>query len=530
MLLSADLALAVALGLALGVLLFAATLAPGVVWAVEARGYDVLEYHLQAPREYYEAGRVHFLPHNVYAQFPQQVEMLYLLLMHLRGGPYAAAIACQLLHAFCAVLAVFSLALWSPPGWPRRVALLLAGTTPWLVVTGSLAYVEAGLLLLASTSAGLLLGTLRGGKADSRPALLSGLCAGLAAACKYTAVALVAAPLVAGWLLVPDAWPRRTKLAAIFLSGGLVAFGPWMLRNAAWTGNPVYPLAWSVFDGRHFSDAQHRQWSRAHSLPGATPPVRLAIAARELLGRIDAPRAYRPSLFGPGLWMLAAIGALAVRDRQSALLAGWLAAAIAVWAFATHVPGRFAIPALIPAIWLAARAGCTAAQSGTVRLRTALVVAILALGAGVNLGTIRNLLAREQAHWRRAGLDLGQLVDAVPAFRAAHPASSLPAGAKLWIVGDAAAFYVRSPMHYTVVFNRDPWIEHCAARDDDPAACVRWLRDRGVRYVAFAWNEIERLRSTYGFPGPVTRRWVASLEAAGLKHVRDEGGWSIYRP
>ncbi len=527
-LVSADLALAVALGCSLGVLLFAATLAPGSVWAIEARGYDALEYHLQAPREYYEAGRVHVLPHNVYAQFPQQMEMLYLLLMHLRGGPWAAAIACQLLHAACAILAVGTLALWLPGRWPRRAALLLAGTTPWLVVTGSLAYVEAGLVLFAVQAAGLLIGALRARSAGWETALLSGLCAGLAAGCKYTAVALVAAPLVAGWLLVPMAWSRRVRLAGVALAGVVVAFGPWMLRNAAWTGNPVYPLAWSLFDGRGLSPEQHRQWTRAHSLPDATPRQRMAIAARELLGTLEGWRAFRPSLFGPAVWMLAAVGLLAVRDRIAALLGGWLLAALLIWMFATHIPGRFAIPAIVPAVWLAGRGFAHAIDGGAVRLRVALLTAIAVLGGGMNLLTVGQLVQTEQAHWRRLGLDLAQLVDATPAFQAAHPASSLPAGASVWIVGDAAVFYVRSPMHYTVVFSRDPWIEYCQVHRDDPAACVQWLRGRDVDFVAFAWGEIERLRATYGFPALVSPGWVAALERAGLSHLGEVGTWDLY--
>src|SRR5262249_25234403 len=31
-----------------------------------ATDFDVLEYHLEGPKEYYQAGRIEFLPHNVY--------------------------------------------------------------------------------------------------------------------------------------------------------------------------------------------------------------------------------------------------------------------------------------------------------------------------------------------------------------------------------------------------------------------------------------------------------------------------------
>lgn len=56
-------------GYALGVLLFLATLPPGMVWLAEGFGYDVLEYHLQVQREYFDRGQIHFLPHNVTPTF-----------------------------------------------------------------------------------------------------------------------------------------------------------------------------------------------------------------------------------------------------------------------------------------------------------------------------------------------------------------------------------------------------------------------------------------------------------------------------
>jgi hypothetical protein len=86
------------------------------------------------------------------------------------------------------------------------------------------------------------------------------------------------------------------------------------------------------------------------------------------------------------------------------------------------------------------------------------------------------------------------------------------------LVGDAAVYYVRAPLHYTVVFNRDPWI--AAAADLSPGEAVAWLRSRNVSHVVFSWAEIDRLRGTYGFPAIVTREWVGALQAAGLRRVQ----------
>src|SRR5262249_42161099 len=40
--------------------------------------FDVLAYHLNGPKEWFQAGRIEFLPHNVYTSFPFLTEMLLL--------------------------------------------------------------------------------------------------------------------------------------------------------------------------------------------------------------------------------------------------------------------------------------------------------------------------------------------------------------------------------------------------------------------------------------------------------------------
>jgi hypothetical protein len=78
----------------------AAMALPGLLWNMfgDPLGYDVVEYHLQVPREWYEAGRIVPLRHNAFSFFPFNVEMHYLLAMHLRGGPWAGMYLAQLMH------------------------------------------------------------------------------------------------------------------------------------------------------------------------------------------------------------------------------------------------------------------------------------------------------------------------------------------------------------------------------------------------------------------------------------------------
>jgi len=55
--------------------------------------FDVLEYHLQAPKEWYRQGQITFMPHNVYANMPAGAGMLALLAMNLTGDWWVGALA-----------------------------------------------------------------------------------------------------------------------------------------------------------------------------------------------------------------------------------------------------------------------------------------------------------------------------------------------------------------------------------------------------------------------------------------------------
>lgn len=81
-------------------------------------------------------------------------------------------------------------------------------------------------------------------------------------------------------------------------------------------------------------------------------------------------------------------------------------------------------------------------------------------------------------------------------------------------------FYAPPQCHYTVVFNRDPWLARCA--DSNPADCVDFLRREGVTHVYISWSEVNRLRGTYGFSDVVTPEWAARLTDGGLKLIAEQ--------
>ena len=85
-------------------LIVACTIPPGLTWAVEAWGYDVLSYHLELPREWLAIGRMTGLEHNVYSYLPSLAEAGYMLIGAMRGSVYDAIYAAQLFHGSLADL------------------------------------------------------------------------------------------------------------------------------------------------------------------------------------------------------------------------------------------------------------------------------------------------------------------------------------------------------------------------------------------------------------------------------------------
>jgi hypothetical protein len=330
----------------LGIAMVAAAVPPLRLWKGlgDPLPYDVLEYHLQVPREWYEAGRIVPLLHNVFSFMPFNVEMHFLDLMHLRGGPWVAMYSAQymvLAYMVLAVLAVYGVAERVLPAALRPQGAMLtavaAATTPWLLLLGTVAYDEAGLLLYGALAIAWTLPA----KSGWRDWLLGGVCAGLACGCKYTAVPMV----LLAWPVARAVFAPRPKATCLlwFMLAGLAVWCPWTIRNLFWTGNPVFPEAMNVLGRAHFSPEQAERWEAAHA---ADPQ------SQSLWGRVRAfgEQVLIDKRYGPALWLGAALALALLRRRPEArALAVYIALLAVFWMGFTHLQSRFFVLAIIPA-------------------------------------------------------------------------------------------------------------------------------------------------------------------------------------
>ena len=117
--------------------------------------FDVCEYHLQAPKEFFQQGRIGFVPHNVYANLPLGSEMLSLAAMTALDEGWLGALVGK--TAIAALTLGATLAVWcmvrrygNPAGALLAAAVYIS--TPWILHVSTAGLVEgaaAFYLLLA---------------------------------------------------------------------------------------------------------------------------------------------------------------------------------------------------------------------------------------------------------------------------------------------------------------------------------------------------------------------------------------------
>ncbi len=196
-------------------------------------------YHLQVPpREWYRSHVIIPLHHNVFSYFPFNVEIQYLLAMHLHGGswaPWASMYLAQLMHA--AMCAAAAWAVYGLAGGNKRgiAAGLLTVAVPWTGLLAPVAYNEGGTLLFGILAIGWAIRASR-----VREFLIAGLMAGFAAGTKLSVVPLICigVPIV---ILIGRRAPWRNLFAGsvIYILVALLALSPWLIRK--WRMGPAVP-------------------------------------------------------------------------------------------------------------------------------------------------------------------------------------------------------------------------------------------------------------------------------------------------
>jgi hypothetical protein len=330
--------------------------------------------------------------------------------------------------------------------------------------------------------------------------IFAGYLAGGAVSCKYPAVAFVVLPLFV-WLVTtallsavsPQASRRRlaalgagcARVGALGLAVA-IGCGLWFGKNWALTGNPTYPLLYSVFGGETWDLAKDRQWIAVHG-----PREVSWDALGSDLVRVTMTSEWLSPLVMP----LAALALLGRRKATAWVLAAYFAMVIAVWWLFTHRIDRFWIPALPLAALLAGAGACWSAE----RLWRWGLLAFLVVGTTYGFfaaGSVGGGYSRYFIGLDRARRD----PDRVPPWHL-YLNRHVRQG-RVLLVGDAAPFDLEMPVLYNTCFD-DSIFEQLVSRTPDDLRSPEELRaafaDRGITYVLVHWAEIRRYRRTYGY-------------------------------
>ncbi len=530
----------------IGVLLVAACTTAGWLWDSEARGYDVLSYHLQLPAEWLEMGRIEPLEHNVYSYLPGYVEAAFLhLAVMLKAQPGEHAFltdssvriyAAQFLHALCVLttaLCVGSLVrrigarMGAEEGHARTASILsglLVVATPWTVVVGSLAYNE---LVVTTLFACALIAAIDRDLTPIRKGLATGVLVGGACCAKPTALVLVA-PSVALVLAIDNPARSYARLALAGGLAGVVTLAPWLVRNWAHAGNPVFPYLAGVFGPGHWSDAQLAAYAQGHAFDGSIADrLRLMVVPEPPAPQLGTTQPHHRGLAHPqwGLFfpvvLLAFIGSLVARAsrRWGLLLGGCVALQLVAWLALTHIQSRFLIPTLIPGAAIVGVALCAIGVSARARLAGLVAASLVVFAQSVQ--TVRIFIGQHQSNPTFAlGWDAplftgdGLEGDALLESADRYLNQVVPDDGGVLLIGDATPFYIERETHYATTWDRTLLSELVREHPGDTGAWADALRDRGVRYVIANFSEIRRL-SAAGW-------WDKALDQETVKRFLEE--------
>lgn len=505
--------------------------------------FDVLEYHLQAPKEFFQQGSIGFVPHNIYANMPLGTEMHSLAMMTLvgeedawLGGLIGKSITAAFSLVGAALLGAFvtrkfgTLFGWCAAGiWltsPGIAHVAIIGLIDGALATYVLAAAVAMIGALESLRERSL--TLQTPEDSQWPSLrlmtywrIAGVASGAAAAAKYPGLILAVIPVLV--FLVWAAWRFRRvfRQREVILAAGLIALelsatcGPWYVKNWVLAGNPVYPLAADIFGGKTLTPIKIDQWKRAHAVrnfqatqqAGSSEPISVLLRPVSV-ALSDATRLGLTSLYVQPAMVLGMLVCMFAtfklrQDRHFVLLAtwiGWSGWIVLVWWFATHRIDRFWLP--LTGLW----AGLSAIgfwwlyQNGSPRLSQSIVVLGLGYGCVMNSSpTIAdNRYFVSIAALRADAGDENQVPRIFPTI--AWVNQNLPnRNVRILLVGEARVYDFIAPIEYSTCFDVNPgevYLKEKSRTDQ-----LESLRQRSITHILIQWTEIRRYRSpnNYGF-------------------------------
>ncbi|MGE5663707.1 MAG: glycosyltransferase family 39 protein, partial [Deltaproteobacteria bacterium] len=343
---------------------------------------------------------------------------------------------------------------------------------------------------------------------DRRFLVLAGAVGGAALGTKYTAglfVGIAFALALAGRARDGGGrFPALARDAGLFLLAAAAVFSPWLYRNLAATGNPVYPLLNGIFQSPTWSPA------RMKVLFEDSHPLSLWLHGWRDVGRLFASATFFPdvNLSSAGASLGASIAAailfpLVVRkpDARWRFLRALSIALVAAWILSSAIT-RYLLPALpLMAVLSGALLSRLAGRGGRGGPAAAALLLAAAVGAQAASISAESTLFRA---WRGAFALAGHPERASviasrfdPSYGAARYANArLPGTARVLFLGETRHYWFERDAMVPSPFDEHP-LQKIAAGEPDPERVRRTLASSGYTHVLVNWQDWERLGGSY---------------------------------
>ncbi len=216
-------------------LLFA--LAPPFAW-------DAINYHLVIPQHYIDNNTISQNLDNHFFGFPQNMEMLYGLLM-MFGSDRAPAVLHFMLALF-ALIGIYNLVRRHASSKAASVSVLLIMASLNIWILSSWSYVDLALMTYGTVAIIAIHQWTQVEKDKHHWLAITAILASIAAGIKYTSAPMIIALYLLIFLREPKNIVRNTL---IFGGFGVLLFLPWLVKGTLLYENPVYPY---IFDGANW--------------------------------------------------------------------------------------------------------------------------------------------------------------------------------------------------------------------------------------------------------------------------------------
>jgi hypothetical protein len=463
--------------------------------------FDALNVHLPYARDSASAHRAVFAPNNWSSVMPALPLMAYITAFAWSGVTLA-----KLFNLLCYVVTGGTVWWFSMRRWGRvhaAAATLLFLSSPLAIYEATTALIDLPFALFSAMGIFSLLEWTVG---DKEPFLrLSAFSLGLAFGCKYHAAFwFLPIFLVLTWHCLKVKKTGVAQAFSLMARYALIAAAPavpWLVRAWYFSGNPVFPLANSLFRSPYF--------------PPAMEAAAKAMYANEGVGRSFQALAllpwtvtFHPGPFRgtPGMLLLpgAVLAVIRIRTRQARY--AFLLAALYFYTWAmTAQEIRYLLP-LIPLLSILAAAGilgtgATLEKQAGARggLRQFAGAAILLLGSLTALPPVYPLWVRDWTYWHGyrsplrflAGKETFQefLNRDVPSIYVYdYINANLRPSDRVLLLNDSAQFYSRIATLYSFTVEGERILQQTSEE-----GVLRQLKESGISYVLLNYNGVEPL-------------------------------------